>query len=200
MNCRQYPPGRRIRGFTLVELMVAVAVAIVLAVLALPSFAGLIERSRLRSAADSIQAALAQARAEAVKNDRPVAVKLAGTAANWCIGGASAANHAVLAPMGTVTACECDSSPGTCNVNGRQLLRMGSEFSGVTVDDATVDTEIVFDNKQGTISGLAPPDPLILVSSSGDYTVGVAVSALGHTRLCKVTGVTSLPGIDETCP
>lgn len=54
-------------GFTLVELMVTVAVLAILVALAAPSFANIIERNRLTGAANEAVAALQVARMEAIR-------------------------------------------------------------------------------------------------------------------------------------
>ena len=63
-----------IRGFTLVELAVTLAVAAILLALATPSFAELLRRNRLAAANNELVTALNVARAEALRRGRPVAV------------------------------------------------------------------------------------------------------------------------------
>lgn len=60
------------RGFTLVELMVTLALVAIIMGLAVPAFTALIERTRITSAAMDIRTALALARSEAVKRSVPV--------------------------------------------------------------------------------------------------------------------------------
>lgn len=62
----------RSRGFTLIELMMAVAVAAVLLALAGPSFQQALNGSRLSSAASELTAAVQLARSEAIRNNRRV--------------------------------------------------------------------------------------------------------------------------------
>jgi len=59
----------RSRGFTLVELMVTVAVLGLLLVLGAPSLRGVIENGRIRAAAESWQYGLTLARSEAVRRN-----------------------------------------------------------------------------------------------------------------------------------
>ena len=54
-------------GFTLVELMIAIAVGAILLVLAVPNFVTALQKNRIGSAADQLYVSLAEARGEAVK-------------------------------------------------------------------------------------------------------------------------------------
>jgi type IV pilus assembly protein PilE len=47
-------PATRIRGFTLIELMITVAILAIIASLAMPSYSAYIQRSRLPSALDAL--------------------------------------------------------------------------------------------------------------------------------------------------
>lgn len=72
---------RRSRGFTLLEVMVVVAIMAVLASLAAPSFTPLIERWRVRQAAEELQSTLYYARSEAIKRGGDVAI--VATSGDW---------------------------------------------------------------------------------------------------------------------
>jgi type IV fimbrial biogenesis protein FimT len=61
-----------LRGFTLVELMVTVAVLGILAVVAVPAMTGMINNSRLRGQAEEVAAALQLARSEAVRRNQRI--------------------------------------------------------------------------------------------------------------------------------
>lgn len=61
-------------GFTVIELMITVAVAAVLVAIAVPNFSDALVRSRVAGAADELQSALGLARAEALKLKLPVTV------------------------------------------------------------------------------------------------------------------------------
>lgn len=62
------------RGFTLIEMMITIAVAAILLGLALPSFRGVINNNRVTAEANDLVGALNVARAEAVSRGRPVSV------------------------------------------------------------------------------------------------------------------------------
>lgn len=87
---------RRSRGFTIIELMVVVAMLSILLAMALPSFRGLTERWRVQQAVDSLRSTVFYARSEAIRRGGNVFVEklpsttpgctLASRAADWDCG------------------------------------------------------------------------------------------------------------------
>jgi type IV fimbrial biogenesis protein FimT len=73
---------RKNAGFTLVELMVVIALIAITAAVAVPGFRGLIEANRQTSAANSVIGILNFARSEAVRRGEPVQVLPVGGAYN----------------------------------------------------------------------------------------------------------------------
>ena len=73
------------RGFSLLEVMVVVAILAILAALAGPSFTPMIERWRVRSATEDLQSSLYFARAEAIKRGGGISVA-AKDGADWSSG------------------------------------------------------------------------------------------------------------------
>ena len=83
-------------GFTLIELMVTVAVLAIIIAFAVPSFVNLVENSRVTTQANTLLAAMNLARSEAIKQGVPVSVqnKPADFSAGWCVfAGDLAANN-----------------------------------------------------------------------------------------------------------
>lgn len=85
--------GKKELGFTLIELMIGVAIVGILAMLAAPSFIEQIKRDRLVTTANQIQAAYRFARSEAVK--REVSLQLKG-GASWQVVEVVNGNEVVL--------------------------------------------------------------------------------------------------------
>lgn len=75
----------RTRGFTLIELMVAIAIAAVLLFIGIPSFVAFQRNSELTSSANSLVAALGAARGEAMKRGRQ-AVVIPRVDSDWASG------------------------------------------------------------------------------------------------------------------
>lgn len=75
-------------GFTLVELMVVLAIAAILLAIGVPSFQSFIARARVDAAANELQSALQLARSEAARRSGTVTIALLGTAGtrNWTTG------------------------------------------------------------------------------------------------------------------
>ncbi|MDX8126290.1 GspH/FimT family pseudopilin [Methylomonas sp. OY6] len=72
------------KGFTLVELMVTIAIAGVLVGIAIPSFTSIISNNRLTTSANELVTALNLARSEAVKRGFQVTVRRKGaTSTQW---------------------------------------------------------------------------------------------------------------------
>ncbi|PVY56199.1 MULTISPECIES: GspH/FimT family pseudopilin [unclassified Simplicispira] len=70
-------------GFTAIELMVVVSIIAILAALAAPSFTPLIERWRVRQAAENLTSTIYYARSEAIKRGGGVAIDASG---GWSTG------------------------------------------------------------------------------------------------------------------
>jgi type IV fimbrial biogenesis protein FimT len=73
------------RGFTLLELMVTIAVLAILTTIAVPSFTDLVQSNRITTQANELVAALTFARTEAVKRGRNVNVAVAAANPGWTV-------------------------------------------------------------------------------------------------------------------
>lgn len=65
---------RAVSGFTLIELMVTIAVLAIGAAIAYPSFTGVIQSNRVATSANELMASIALARSEAIRNNRGAAI------------------------------------------------------------------------------------------------------------------------------
>lgn len=118
--------ARRIRGFTLIELMIAIAILGVLVASAAPSLIGLVRDQRLKNAAFDMFATLTYARSEALKRNGNINIVRAGAtwADGWSVqvqsGGVTTTLRSQSAlPNVTVTALVNTNSPITYLGSGR---------------------------------------------------------------------------------
>lgn len=82
---------KKVRGFTLVELVITLAVAGVLAAIALPSFVSQVASWRLSSATNDLVSAVHLARSEAVRLNRPVRLcRATSNTVTNCVGAGNA--------------------------------------------------------------------------------------------------------------
>ncbi|MFH0132706.1 GspH/FimT family pseudopilin [Variovorax sp. VaC1] len=78
---------RRMKGFTLVEMMVAIALFALLVAFAYPSYTSFIQNAQIRTAAESIINGLQLARAEAIRRNSNVEFRLLNTSTGAAVTG-----------------------------------------------------------------------------------------------------------------
>ena len=121
-------PMKPIRGMTLIELMITIAVASILMTLAVPTFLEAIRTSRLSTAANELSTALALARGEAVRRGARVTLCRSST---WdavlptCDTGGGAWTD------GWVLFVNGDSDVPPVIDGGEEILRRGQAFDGM---------------------------------------------------------------------
>lgn len=93
-----FPKSSRQCGFTMVELMVVIAILAVLAAIAAPSFQSLIERWRVRLVAEELEGSIYYARSEAIKRGGSVTLEAKGSGwqDGWSIVHTQGANSTTL--------------------------------------------------------------------------------------------------------
>lgn len=134
MKSLALPPEykKRLAGFTLVELMITIAIAGILASLALPSFRSFVQTQRVKSASFDLTAALTLTRSEAIKRNTNVAMSQAS--GGWQNGWTITAGSLVLRKQDAYSSLTITNSEGVSSVVFRKDGRLASEDTDFTVN------------------------------------------------------------------
>lgn len=164
---------RRIRqkGITLIEALVAISIMVILMSLAVPAFTGLLERNRLRSAADQLYTDLQYARSEAIKRNAKVYFSVS-SGSDWAYG------------IGTSDACTCSS--GSCSSCELKTVT-SSEFKNINMTLPTSPTQLYFSPRQGGVSSAVT----VGFGNLQGQGANVVLTLLGSPRLCSPNGTFS---------
>lgn len=159
-------------GFTLIELMVGIAVLAIALMLGIPSFADWIQNSQIRTASESISSGLQSARAEAIRRNTPVEFSLTGNG-----GGGETGWQIVERNSGTALQSQ---TPGegsrnvtltTTPADARKITFTGlGRVATSNADGTAVLTQINIDN------------PKLTAAQSHDLQIGIASG--GSIRMC----------------
>ncbi len=216
--------NRAQRGFTLVELVVTLAIVALVATLAAPAFSSMIERRRMIGAAELLYTQLQFARTEALKrpaNSNPVNLN-GGIYVNftvgpdWVYGISSEGSGCDTAETNPADATACrlvDYEPdGAGNlvavVDSERLVRVtANDYPGITLAQANFTNDPLAETSFEPMRGLAQaPTPGAAINKNGfvrftsdNYELRLDLSLLGQVSLCSPAGATYLAGYDE-CP
>jgi type IV fimbrial biogenesis protein FimT len=185
-------------GFTLVELLVTIAVLAILITIAAPSMVDVVDRRRLVGAAEAVQNEVRYARSEAIKQSRNMFVTFSNTGGtSWCLGIDELAGCDCTVTDPTVSNVGGD---GACAIDSVLKILSAAQVSNVTLQGGGA-VEIQFDNVRGTAQcdGIACSDAAIQLLSAGGRDLRVRVNALGRVSMCSPSGTTNVPGY-PTCP
>lgn len=170
-------------GFTLIELMVTLAVLAIVLVAAAPSFSNFIDKSRLKGAAHGVVDVINNARAESVRQGRDVSIAMKGTTAAWCLGARVAAEPSTPGePVPDAVACDCSAAPAACVIGGQKFIFATAQDNGVELAAAPT-AGFVFNSRSGTVDGLGATK-ITMTSPRKKFDLELTVTPLGQVGLC----------------
>lgn len=177
--------SRPITGFTLIELMVVVAVIAIFATLAAPNMADFIDRRRVSGAAEAVYSLLQKGRTEAIKQSADVVASV--DTDTWYVG------------LDHNGACEDD--PDDCIINhssGSVTERVdGNTFPGVSINTNEGDPPLF--TARGIPPDVATRDALqISFQSARGRQLRVDVNEVGRISICSPAASTN-PGAYASC-
>jgi prepilin-type N-terminal cleavage/methylation domain-containing protein len=185
---------QRRRGFTIIELMVVVAVMLVLALIAVPSFEVYRKRAAIRGAGEHVLSFWNQARLEAAKRNQMVKVGLvqSGGGTDFCLGAAVTTDPADTTPCDCTSASACD----VARFPADQIEWRGVQLAAVTIGQSPdLDNlqPVVIEPKRTSLTDTAGEGNITLTNPAGRYVyrLNLHVDRFGRGTLCESTSATS---------
>lgn len=186
--------------------MVVVAIIGILAALAAPAFVKMLERNRLKGAAEGIFNDLQLARTEAVKRNVDVTVTFsgAGPSTTWAYGSRTGATCDPSVPLSNANACQLYYRDSAGNLLPENVLRVtqSSDYPGVSLKvtfqaaaSPVALPRAEFEPHRGTadVAGRACLD-------LNNDELQVVVSPLGRVLICTTTGMPGYQPCPSVCP
>lgn len=184
--------NRRLRsGFTLIELMVSLAVLAIVVAMAVPSFSDFAQRSALRGVADNVVGVIANAKEDAIKRDRLVRIDFKAVGTGFCVG---------AQPVANVTAAGCDCSSATaCAIASfpadptdlRSVMLDGTPAFGTITPAA-----LIIDPKTAMLADFNNAGSIQFETPRG-FGVRLSVNAMGRPSMCTPASMKALAGVSS---
>lgn len=158
------------RGVTLVELLVALLIVAILAVIAVPYLGHYLAMRRLEGAAQAIYSDLSSAQKYAIAKQQTVRV-VYQTGTNWCLG------------ITTASTCDCNTD-AACDLG----QTTASIYNSVSLTSSGFSSgTISYSSSRGAVSSSGTFN-----LSVGSDTISVELNQMGVARLCANNGMGGL--------
>lgn len=171
-----WPGATKSKGFTIIELMVVVAIAGILIALAAPSFTHMLDSNKLANAVQAFVSNLQQARFEASKRNANIFIS--------------------FTPGDTWTYSVCTNA--ACSEGAVLITAQSSDYDGVITTSSLDGTNPYFDPKQGMFTGtntICSPNQECVGKTTFTLSqvgsVEVQIFKFGLIRACSPTSAVS---------
>jgi prepilin-type N-terminal cleavage/methylation domain-containing protein len=182
MSSKSNRHRRANKGYTLLEVLLVLAVVGIVAGLGVPSLNDSITRTRVKGAAEGVYGLILQAKAEGPIRDSNLSFNTNPAAVPWCAGFSVTPN------------CDCTNTTScVVSVSGTSVLQVlnGTDYPGVTMtENFATGSGTTFNRIRGSASQAGT-----VGISSGNWALSLVISADGRTRICNPNDASnSIPG------
>lgn len=150
--CAPQRGGRAMHGFTVIELMVVVAILVILLSIAGPDFRSMIAATRIKTASFDVFSSIVQARSEAITRNTTVTMAPAG--GNWANG-------------------------WTVTESGGTVVRRQDPYPSITIEVVTGPNTVTF-NGMGRLNGAASSFSLTATGASAASSRCISIDLSGR--------------------
>jgi len=190
--------NKRSCGFTLIELVIVMAVMALLFFVGLPGMTTWIQNMQIRTSAEGLQAGLQLARAEALRRNTPVRFQLVDTLTSACVLSSAGTSWIVSIndPTGLCDAAEIDPSVPLAGQPAPLAIqkRSGAEATPNAVVAAAGGATTLTFNGLGRATGPTPITQIAVTNSGGPCQpagrmrcLQLNISSGGQVRMCDPT-------------
>ena len=185
------------RGFSLIELMVAVAVFAILIFAALPGFMSWIQNTQIRTEAEAMQNGVQLARGEAVRTNTNVRFQLVDTLTNGCVLSTTGKNWVVSMDDPT-SACATTPWDQVSAPPAVRILQWRSSIDGTRNAVVTASQSTIVFNGLGRVTPVPGANITIDITNptggtcattstpSPIHCLRIVVSTGGQVRMCDI--------------
>lgn len=183
------------RGFTLIELMITIAVFVILVVLAVPSFVDNIDRRKIVDATEGLAKQVQQARMIAIQANRPITIVFDRADPQWCFG----LTDQATCDCRIANDCQVPFSHDLTIVPDNYETLTGSRAQYPDIAMIAAPASLRFEPSRGIRDDPATALETLVLNSPRGLEARIMVNAIGRVSTCSPAGSTNVLGM-KTCP